>query len=441
MVHSGTAASQFDAKARESHEIALEAPAPHLTLVSSAPQRSRALRVLVGVQDEGFNGIETYAEEVAVAGESAGHEVTLLVTTDAVAALVRARHESSRLRVVSLGLTPPSKSLVLAQRLLPQLHTQRVGQALRRVLQAEPSFDAVHLNRPALAPFVEGNAQVFVAGWYYPHAPAERLVETWNHTQGKLPRRLVLAAKSMAYYAGDAQGYRASTVVLACTETLAAQLRSQGLRAVACPPPVRASDESDAGELDVEPARELKLLLCCGDLSHPRKNIVHGLRAAALLARPERTVSVRIIGANSAALSHAIAELPETVRVEFLGTQSPSQVRAEMRRAHAFLLPSLYEEWGYVAVESILSGTPVVTYPVYPFADMLKGGLGVVAENISPEALAQAVEQSLTCMRGQLLAQAGARRFGANAIGARLTNIWRGEHAVEPAFVAHPAFA
>lgn len=445
MVKTGAAASQYQSDAGNAEHVVSAARPAQLSLLSSTKQpargASRSLRVLVGVQDAGLNGIETYAEQVALAGAAAGHEVTLLVTTDQIAEQVRARNASASLRIVSAGLSAASKSRVLAQRLLPQLHTQRVGEALRRLIREAPhTFDAVHLNRPALAPYVQGVGQIFVAGWYYPHAPAERLVETWNHTQGALPRRLVLAAKAMAYYAGDAQGYRASTVVVACTETLASQLRAQGLRAVACPPPVQATPPVEETTSRVD--GELRLLLCCGDLSHPRKNIAHALRAAGLLANAARRVIVRVIGSNAASLEAEAALLPETVSVEFIGTKSPLEVREEMRRADVFLLPSLYEEWGYVAVESILSGTPVVTNPVYPFADMLAGGLGVVAREISASAYADAICRALNHVRGRQLAEAGERRFGVRAVGSRLTNIWSGiEHGLEPAFVATPAFA
>jgi glycosyltransferase involved in cell wall biosynthesis len=182
--------------------------------------------------------------------------------------------------------------------------------------------------------------------------------------------------------------------------------------------------------------------LCCGDLSHPRKNIGHALRAAGLLACSDRRVVVRVIGGNAAALEAEVAQLPATVAVEFIGTKSPLEVREEMKRADVFLLPSLYEEWGYVAVESILSGTPVVTNPVYPFADMLAGGLGVVAREISDGAYAEAIARALNHMRGRQLAEAGERRFGVRTVGSRLTNIWSGlEHGREPALVAVPAFA
>lgn len=391
----------------------------------AAPRRT--LRVLVGVQDEGMNGVESYAEQVALAACAAGHRTTLLVTNARVADAVRARVAGSGVHVVDAGLAPASAAQVLAERLAPALATRRVGRAVRRLVHdGLTGFDVVHLNRARLAPAVQGAApRVFCAGWFYPHAAAPRLTETWRHTRGAAPRRLALTAKSLLYYLGDARGYQAVTAVVACTETLAAQLRARGVPAAACPPPVRVDAErADASPDDGGP---LALLVCSGDLSHPRKNLGDAVRAAALLARPDRPVVLRAIGHGAGALP---APHHPHLRVECLGPLPPAEVRREMRRAHAFLLPSLYEEWGYVAVESILSGTPVVAYPVYPFADMLADGLGAVATAMTVEAFAAAVgvvvDQGAAgaTRRGPALAAAGARRFGPVAVGARLTSIW-----------------
>jgi glycosyltransferase involved in cell wall biosynthesis len=95
-----------------------------------------------------------------------------------------------------------------------------------------------------------------------------------------------------------------------------------------------------------------------------------------------------------------------------------------MRHADAFLLPSLYEEWGYVAVESLLNGTPVVAYPVYPFQSMLARNLGMVAKERTPSALAVAIEEAITLDRGTRLAEKAAERFGSKVIAARLLDVW-----------------
>jgi glycosyltransferase involved in cell wall biosynthesis len=312
---------------------------------------------------------------------------------------------------------------------MPDLHTRRVGEAFARAVRGEATtYDVIHLNRPGLAPWAEPfGGQLFVAGWFFPHARGPRLLETWRHTRGNLPRRAVITAKALSYYAGDQRGYRAATSVVACTETLASQLRSQGLRAVSCPPPVRVPKRAHS---DDHPPTDgsLRLVICSGDLSHPRKNLRDAVRAAAELARPDRPVLLRAIGCHAHALEAEARRVAlaanARLELECLGVLPPGEVHREMRRAHALLLPSLYEEWGYVAIESILSGTPVASYPVYPFADMLRDGVGVVAEELTHKALADAVEGCLTLPRGELLATIGEERFGSRTLGLRLTQIW-----------------
>ncbi|HKP63960.1 MAG TPA: glycosyltransferase family 4 protein [Polyangiales bacterium] len=388
------------------------------------------LRVCVAIQDDGLSGIETYAEQVAIASATAGHETTLIVTTEEVAEAVRDRLGGlGTLRLVSAGIKPRSAARVLADRLMPDLHTRRVGEAFAQAVRREgTTYDVIHLNRPGLAPWAEPfGGQLFVAGWFFPHAPGPRLIETWRHTRGFLPRRAVITAKALSYYAGDQRGYLAATSVVACTETLASQLRSQGLRAVSCPPPVRVPRRAES---DDHPPTDgsLRLLVCSGDLSHPRKNLQDAVRAAATLARPDRPVLLRAIGCHPQAIEAEARRvtLVQNARLELecLGVLPPGEVHREMRRAHALLLPSLYEEWGYVAIESILSGTPVASYPVYPFADMLQNGVGVVAEELTSNSLAEAVSQCLTLPRGELLAAIGEERFGARTLGLRLTQIW-----------------
>lgn len=404
---------------------------PSKTRSSRAPKPT--LRVCVAIQDDGLSGIESYAEQVAIASATAGHDTTLVVTTKQVANAVRARLASfesrQSIKLVDTGIKPRTAAVILADRLVPHLHTQRVGDAFVRTLKKlGGTFDVIHLNRPALAPWAAPfGARLFVAGWFFPHAAGPRLAETWRHTRGFLPRRALITAKSLSYFAGDDRGYRAATSVVTCTEMLASQLRSQGLRAVACPPPVRVPRHATS---EYGPPKDgaLHLLVCAGDLSHPRKNLNDAIRAAGLLARPGRPVIMRAVGANSESLE------PKAKRVklapgahfelECLGVLSPTEVQREMRRSHALVLPSLYEEWGYVAIESILSGTPVISYPVYPFGDLLTGELGVVALERTPSALAAAIERGLALPRGPKLVKAGEARFGSRAMGALLTQIW-----------------
>jgi glycosyltransferase involved in cell wall biosynthesis len=382
------------------------------------------MRVLVGIHGGGFNGIDVYAEQVAIAAATAGLEVCLLVASSRTADEVRPRIAGMSITLVDAGLEEPSARRVLAERLWPALATRRLSRVMARSLERDGSrFAVIHVNRASLAaaarPFGD---RICVAGWFYPHSARRRILETWRHTRGNLARRLVLASKSLSFYLGDEAGYRASDCVVACTETLAGQLRGQGLEAVACPPPVRALLEERAPA--ARDRLRLSLLVCSGDLSHPRKNLRDAVEALRYLVTPGREVVLHAIGRMGEGLLEAARQLPAGARLELVGPLSPHEVHARMREADVLLLPSLFEEWGYVAVESLMSGTPVVAYPVYPFAEMLTDGLGVVATEVHPKSLAAAVERVLEGACRPDLRAAAEARFGSVAVGARLADIW-----------------
>jgi glycosyltransferase involved in cell wall biosynthesis len=135
-------------------------------------------------------------------------------------------------------------------------------------------------------------------------------------------------------------------------------------------------------------------------------------------------VRLELIGRHQEALRGEVANLPASAELVSSGPQPPAEVHRRMSEADLLVLPSLFEEWGYVAVEALLLGTPVVTYPVYPFPWMLDGGLGVVAEQQTPESLAFAIERALSGACLPDLAQAALSRFGPEAAGVKLAEAW-----------------
>lgn len=389
--------------------------------------------MLVGVYDGGLTGIDTYAEQVAIAGAAAGNDVTLLTTTPDLADSLRDRLRDTGIRVVSLDLARPTRHEAMAARFWPSAALSRLNGGLTRAgRRLDEVFSVAHLNHPGLSEAARPLAtRVCVAAWFYPHDMKGRVLETWRHTGGPGARSLVLVGKSIAHYYNDVRGYRNADCVVAPTKLLADQLLSQGVDAVVCPPPVR-------GPKDVTPAPDsqelqpvsrassgVRLLVCCGDLSHPRKNVSAALRSMQLLSRTDRGVTLELIGRNGAALASQVASLPSHVTARFTGPLPAAEVQSRMRAADILLVPSLFEEWGYVAVEALLCGTPVVTFPVYPFADMLSPDFGARAEDMSEHAFADAIERVLDRGRPPDLAAEAQSRFGSQSVGRRLTEVWR----------------
>jgi glycosyltransferase involved in cell wall biosynthesis len=392
---------------------------------------STVRRVLVGVYDGGLTGIDTYAEQVAIAGAVAGNDVTLLAATDVLAGDLRARLPDMAIRVVSLGLNPPTRREAMWARLWPGIALGRLQRGMAGAgLRLGETFPVAHLNHPGLSEMARSMTErVCVAAWFYPHDLRGRVAETWRHTGGSGPRSMLLAGKSISHYRNDLRGYRHADIVTAPTQLLAGQLANQGISAVVCPPPVFASGnepavpETDPDESPASSRDAVTLLVCCGDLSHPRKNVAAALRAVRLLP-PERRFTVELVGRNGAALESEVRRLGGHITVRFTGPLPTSAVQDHMRRADALLVPSLFEEWGYVAVESMLCGTPVVTFPVYPFADMISPGFGERALDMSDRSFADAIQRVLDRGRPPGLAAAAAEQFGSDSVGRRLTEIW-----------------
>jgi hypothetical protein len=75
-------------------------------------------------------------------------------------------------------------------------------------------------------------------------------------------------------------------------------------------------------------------------------------------------------------------------------------------------------------VESLLCGTPVVTFPVYPFPHMLTKDLGAIARDMTAESLADAIETAVASTSRHEVHGAAEGLFGLPAAANRLTEVW-----------------
>jgi glycosyltransferase involved in cell wall biosynthesis len=383
------------------------------------------LRVVVGVHDGVLSGVNTYAEEVAVAGAAAGAQVTLLATHASLACELAERLAGTSVAVVDLGMAPPTPGQRRLERIFPAYAAGRLASAVRLGAGGLGRFDVAHANHPPLASVLRPLAdRVVVAAWFHPHAPVGRAVETWRHTGRRFPRSLGLAAKGLLHYRNDARGYRDADIALAPTRLLAEELSRAGIAAVHCPPPCRVR-EGESNSL-AGPATGPRFLVCSGDLAHPRKNVGLAVEAVGRLSRRvPGQISLELVGRNAERLVPLLRRLPPEVKVRAWGVLPPAGVHALMGASDALLLPSRFEEWGYVAAEAALRGTPVVSLAVYPFEEMLEGGLGACAAAATAESYADAIAALLSRAGDRAsVASAAAARFGEASVGRRLTSVW-----------------
>jgi len=78
-----------------------------------------------------------------------------------------------------------------------------------------------------------------------------------------------------------------------------------------------------------------------------------------------------------------------------LGVGALDDVPGRYRDATVTVLPSRYEAFGLVVVESLAAGTPVVVGPSGAPREIVGPDVGVVAEALDPRPLADALERAL----------------------------------------------
>lgn len=125
----------------------------------------------------------------------------------------------------------------------------------------------------------------------------------------------------------------------------------------------------------------------------PQKGASHLLAAIKLLKERGLTFRVQLVGVRSPDLN---VELREYDNVSVLGEVSHDQVAGIVREAHAMIHPSLYETFGCVLIEAFASGIPVVAYDLPVFQELIVPGRnGLVAKEMTPESLADAMEEMM----------------------------------------------
>ncbi len=126
--------------------------------------------------------------------------------------------------------------------------------------------------------------------------------------------------------------------------------------------------------------------LCVGRLTRD-KRFDHAIAVAEKLGLHLRIVGT---GSDEKRLRKLAGE-----HTEFLGRQTPKQLRELYRGARAFIQPGV-EDFGMASVEALACGTPVIAYGKGGIREIITNGVqGVLYQDQLPEALAEAIRQFL----------------------------------------------
>ena len=170
---------------------------------------------------------------------------------------------------------------------------------------------------------------------------------------------------------------------------------------------------------------------------HPRKNLIGLLKAFAKLKTQRRFRDLKLVKIGSAgsaeapfrrATVRAVLELELEDEVVFAGRIAPHELPAYYSGAQCAVLPSIYEGFGFAALEGMACGCPVIVSNVTSLPEIVgDAGLQVAPHDV--EGLRRSIELVLTD-RGtrDLLHQRGlerAKRFSWDRCAAETMEVYR----------------
>jgi glycosyltransferase involved in cell wall biosynthesis len=153
--------------------------------------------------------------------------------------------------------------------------------------------------------------------------------------------------------------------------------------------------------------------------------LLEALRLPALDAM-QWTLTVAGSGPEEPALHRSAAGMRG--RVTFLGYQPPTHVPAILSNADIFILPSIKESFGVVAIEALAAGVPVVATRCGGPEDFINEGVGRLVAAGSAEALAEGIcwmLENYETFRPQKLRSYVAERFGFEAVAREFVELYR----------------
>ena len=197
-------------------------------------------------------------------------------------------------------------------------------------------------------------------------------------------------ARDVARWVGERDPFvrltaRRSAVALATTDETACRMRILGARKVYC----FAQSALPCDELerlhpgDGAKAAPARFVSVGRHLSW--KGFHLALRAFALAAIPECEYVLIGDGPERRRLEGIARRLSVSDRVEFLGQLPREQVFQRLRESDVLVHPSLHDSGGWVCIEAMAAGKPVLCVDLGGPVNLVSGGAGIVVPADSPE--------------------------------------------------------
>ncbi|MBI4723415.1 MAG: glycosyltransferase family 4 protein [Candidatus Stahlbacteria bacterium] len=162
----------------------------------------------------------------------------------------------------------------------------------------------------------------------------------------------------------------------------------------------------------------------------PHKNLIGLIRAYNLLPGDVRAnYELVIVARKNRYFYHKVNKLELDEKIRFIERVPEDELLCLYKEAVVLVIPSLIEGFGYPALESFASGTPVIASNIGALTEVI-GEAGMLVDTANPKALAQAILKVITSthLREELIALGTARvnKFDHMELGKVFLGLLRG---------------
>jgi glycosyltransferase involved in cell wall biosynthesis len=232
------------------------------------------------------------------------------------------------------------------------------------------------------------------------------------------------------YFLLDDLGYRSSKCIFAVTKALEENLRGRfGSKVRYLPPGIKLiSRKRTTG------GQKVRIACIASNLENPRKGLLTLLRALTLLEPPlYQRVELWLIGNYSHRLENELEILRRRgfSSIRLSGYVQRETIIENLLQTDLLVCPSLYEEFGYVVLEAMSVGVPVIATKVRPMIDIVLNGVsGLLFEKGNILELSSLISmlimnQEMRRKMGEEAQKRVLEEFGWDSIALKLENYYR----------------
>lgn len=347
------------------------------------------LKITLLLYRSSASGIATYTVEVAKALSSKIKEVHLCSL--GIETYVARELEDRGINI--LEIREAVSSTIYNTEILggPFFHYMLLSERVHRVLHQIGILKDADILHYTLTPLALACKGCVVNAWV-PLPITEEPRKNW--LSFRFPLNILANFAALQYHHLNSLAYRGASKIIAPTRWIYTRLAKKYGKITYIPPPIEIVTNIPSREKDLP-----TILFVARDLELPRKNVNNLLKSTRILANKGLKFRVLLIGSYSTKFHETVSILSKKtgIEIELVRYIPRWKVHKYYANSDIFVLPSFYEELGYIVLEAMAHGLPLIVSDIPTFRDFVHNGVnGFLVDPFDSEILASKLELLIT---------------------------------------------